>query len=293
VTTIQERVIGGSIRTVGAVSPRAGAALALPVFMSVGRGQRMAEDAAPTMERARRSTVRIDGLDRNGVDVRVYEWGAGADVVVLAHGWRGRASQFATLVRDLVFEGFRVVAFDAPGHGETPGRATYLFDWTDALVQLQRRYGLFHGIVGHSFGALAALVAVSGGVAARRVVTVAAPADADTLLSQFSVLVGFGHKTAAALRARFATRFFPGEDDPFPRISAAEQPLPETTELLVLHDRSDRVVPISDLDRLAAANPHARVVITEGLGHNRILAADRFLDETVDFLVKPSSVDFG
>jgi len=52
-------------------------------------------------------------------------------------------------------------------------------------------------------------------------------------------------------------------------------------------------VPISDLDRLAAANPHARVVITEGLGHNRILAADRFLDETVDFLVKPSSVDFG
>src|SRR5690606_4750351 len=167
------------------------------------------------------------------------------------------------------------------------------FDWTDALVQLQRRYGLFHGIVGHSFGALAALVAVSGGVAARRVVTVAAPADADTLLSQFSVLVGFGHKTAAALRARFATRFFPGADGPFPRISAAEQPLPETTELLVLHDRSDRVVPISDLDRLAAANPHARVVITEGLGHNRILAADRFLDETVDFLVKPSPPDLG
>lgn len=281
---------GAAVRAAGRVSPRLGAAVALPLFGHVARPRRVDPADEPTMGRARRSAIRVPGLGRRGVDLAVYEWGRGADVVVLAHGWNGRASQFATLVRELVAEGWRVVAFDAPAHGETPGRATYLVDWTDALAELQRRHGRVHATVGHSFGGLATLVAAGAGVQMGRVVTIAAPGDADLLISQFQAMLRFDDGTAAALRERFASRYFAGEDDPFARLSPLRRPLPARMPLLAVHDEGDRVVPIGELDRLASAHPTARVVVTKGFGHNRVLTADPVLDAVVDFLAQPSAV---
>lgn len=281
---------GSAVRSAGRVSPRWGAAVALPLFARVSRPRPVHPDDRPTMERARRSRIRVTGLDRRGVDLTVYEWGRGTNVVLLAHGWNGRASQFATLVRELVSEGWRVVAFDAPGHGGTPGRGTYLVDWTDALAGLQRRYGRVHAMIGHSFGGLAALLAAADGVQVDRVVTIAAPGDADLLLSQFRAMLGYDGATAAALRERFAARYFPGEADPFARLSPLRRTLPPSVPLLAVHDDADRVVPVGELLRIVAAHPAARVVRTTGFGHNRVLGADPVLDAIVDFLAQPSAV---
>ncbi len=281
---------GVAVRGAGRVSPRWGATVALPLFGHVARPRPVHRDDLPTMERARRSRLRVPGLDRRGADVAVYEWGHGAHVVVVAHGWNGRASQFATLVRELVSEGWRVVAFDAPAHGETPARATYLIDWVDTLAELQRRHGRIHAMVGHSFGGLAALVAAGSGVPADRVVTIAAPGDADLLLAQFQAMLGYDARIAGALRERFAARYFPGEADPFARLSPLRRPLPPDVPLLAVHDRGDRVVPFGELERLLAAHSHASGLATEGFGHNRVLTADPVLDAIVQFLAQPSAV---
>ena len=57
-----------------------------------------------------------------GSEVVAYRWGRGERAVLLLHGWQGRASQFAPLVRELVAEGFRVTSFDAPAHGASGGQ---------------------------------------------------------------------------------------------------------------------------------------------------------------------------
>lgn len=278
---------GLAVRSAGALSPEWGAAVALPLFGHVGRPRPVAAGAAATMWQAHRSTVRVAGLARAGADVVVYDWGRGDRVIVLAHGWSGRASQFATLVRELVAEGFRVVAFDAPAHGDTPGRRTYLIDWIDILAALQTRFGRLHAVVGHSFGGLAALVAATDGLDVERVVTVASPADADLLLSQFQAMLGYGDRTAAALRRRFATRYFPEEADPFARLSPLLRPVPAGIDMLAVHDEGDRVVPYGELVRIAAAHPTARALTLRGFGHNRILDSDPFLDALVEFVAAP------
>lgn len=275
-----------AVRAVGAVSPHAGGALALPLFAHVARPRPVHPDDRPTMERARRSSVSIPGLTGRGVSVDLYEWGAGSETVVLAHGWNGRASQFATLVRELVAEGFRVVAFDAPAHGGTSARATYLIDWTDVLFALAHRHGGLRAVVGHSFGGLAALVAASQGLDVTRVVTIAAPADADLLLTQFQSMLGYDDRTAAALRDRFARRYFPGEADPFARLSPLRQPGQHSVPLLAVHDERDRIVPFGELARIAAVHPDARIVATRGFGHNRVLVADAVLDAVVAFVTE-------
>ena len=281
-------IAAAAIRAAGRISPRWGAALALPLFGSVAAPHPIDPADMNTMWRAERSTVRIPGVDGRGRDLNVYDWGpADGDVVVLAHGWNGRASQFSPLIRELVSEGYRVAAFDAPAHGDSAGRGTYLLDWVAALGGLQQRRGRFTAVIGHSFGGLATLVAAAQGIAVDGVVTVAAPADADLLLTQFQGQVGIDDRTAVELRRRFARRYFPGADDPFASLSPVRHPLPQNTHLLVVHDESDRVVPFAEAARIARANEHAHTLVTRGLGHSRILRADPFLDAVLGFLATP------
>lgn len=278
---------GASIRAVGALSPRAGAAVAMPLFAHVAKPRPVHDDDAVTMSRARRRTVRIPGVDRRGVDVVTYEWGRGPRTVVLSHGWLGRASQFSRLVRELVAEQYRVVAFDGPAHGESAGRRMYLVDWLDVYADLQQRHGAFDAMIGHSFGGLATLVAVAGGTDAARVVTISSLADADELLRQFQRMVGYSDAVTVRLRERFAARYFPGDPDPFEWLSAMRRPLPASVPLLLAHDERDRFVPFAESVRIRSANPDATFLPTAGLGHNRILGADVVLDAVLEHLETP------
>lgn len=280
--------IAVGIRATAAISPTAGAALALPLFMRVGRRTPVAPAELATHRAARRSTVRIPGIRGTGVDVVTYEWGSGLRTVLLAHGWQSRASVFAPIVRELRSEGFRVLAFDAPANGDSPGRHTYLVDHLDIIGELTRREGPWHGIVGHSFGALAALMAVHDGVDAARVVAIAGAAEPRLFVDEFAGMIGLDARTRAALAQRFADRVFAGRPDPFERYSALRHPLPADTPLLLVHDRGDRRVPFTESERLLESNPdHARLVATEGLGHNRVLRADVTLDAVTEFLLAP------
>ncbi|MDF2555740.1 MAG: hypothetical protein K0R60_1635 [Microbacterium sp.] len=280
---------GATIRSVAAVSPRWAASLAMPLFGSVAKPRPVRPDDEATMWQARRQTVRIAGVDRRGVDADTYEWGGGTRTVVLAHGWNARASQFTPLVRELVAEGYRVVAFDAPAHGSSAGRRTYLVDWLDIFAALQQRYGAFDAMIGHSFGGLATLVGVAGGTDAARVITIAAPADADLLLSQFQGMLRYPDAVSARMRECFASRYFPGEPDPFAWLSSVRRPLPADVPLLVIHDEGDRMVPYAEAGRIVSANAGARLLATTGLGHNRILVADAVLDAVLDHLEVPSA----
>ncbi|MBM7832541.1 dipeptidyl aminopeptidase/acylaminoacyl peptidase [Agromyces cerinus] len=278
--------IATGVRAAARVSPDLGAALALPLFRRVGKRAPVVATDLATHRAARRGTVRIPGIRGTGVDVVTYEWGAGERTVLLAHGWQSRASMFAPLVRELRSEGFRVLAFDGPANGDSPGRHTYVVDHLDVINELTRREGAWHAIVGHSFGSLAALMAVHEGVPATRVVGIASAADPRVFVDGFGTMLGLDTPTRDALAARYAAHDFSGRPDPFERYSAVRHPLPAGTPLLLVHDRGDLRIPFSESERLAAANGgRARLLATAGLSHNRVLRADSTLDAVMEFLL--------
>lgn len=255
------------------LSPSLGSRVALTAFFETRPRMRVREIDEPTHERARRGSVRVRDLD-----LETYEWGRGDDTVLLVHGWRGRASQFATLVRELVYEGHHVVAFDAPGHGDSPGRRTDIRDWVAAIEQLQRAHGRFRAIIGHSFGALAALSAVRFGVVSSSVVTIAGAGTADAFVDEFETAM----RLDAVTRRRFERTFLQriGEDaaSVTRRYDAIAHPLPAHVELLAVHDDGDRQMPAARSVRLVEAHAwRARMLRTTGLGHTRVLAADPVL----------------
>ena len=113
------RALGAALRTADRVSPRLAAAWTERLFLTPRR------HPVPARERDWLAGARWGELRLDGRRLPTWSWGEGPPVV-LAHGWEGRGSQLGAFVAPLVAAGRRVVAFDAPAHGGSPGRTTNL-----------------------------------------------------------------------------------------------------------------------------------------------------------------------
>ena len=270
-------LVGRSIRTTARLSPSLAGYLSYRAFFAPGPRMRVREWDATTHSEARHRSLTVRGIEITG-----YEWGSGPKTVLLLHGWRGRASQFAPLVRELVYEGYRVVSFDAPAHGVSKGRRTDVRDWAMLAEQLQAIHGPFAMIVGHSFGALAALAAARSTVPTPAVTVIAGAAGPAAFLGEFAREFRLDRATAENLTARFHRRLGIDETTAQARYDAAQHPLPVGTALLVVHDRTDQRMPDADSLRLHAAHgARSRLLRTDGFGHTRVLSADATLDAVV------------
>lgn len=268
-----------ALRAADRVSPPLAGRLALPLFRQVRPVLPLRRSDRAVHEEASRDTITVRGRD-----VVTYSWGRGPETVLVVHGWRGRASQFGPIVRELRAEGFRVVAFDAPANGASAGRRTDIRDYLAGIEAIQRRHGMFRLVIGHSFGALAALTAVREGTATGGVVAIAGMGDARYLVDSFAQRVGIGPASADVLAREFARRVVPDVAEPFARVDAVSRPLPDGVPLLLVHDRGDREVSFSESLRLRDAHgERSRLVLTEGAGHARVLGADPTLDAVTAF----------
>src|SRR5690349_395790 len=77
---------------------------------------------------AREEEVRATGTPlRLGGGLAATAWGEGPPVL-LVHGWAGRGTQLGEFVAPLVAAQRRVVALDAPAHGDSPGTQTNVWN---------------------------------------------------------------------------------------------------------------------------------------------------------------------
>jgi len=58
----------------------------------------------------------------------MYELGEGP-VVLLVHGWSGRASQMGSIASSIAEKGFKTITFDAFAHGSSPGKQTTVLEF--------------------------------------------------------------------------------------------------------------------------------------------------------------------
>lgn len=226
--------------------------------------------ALPVLRAAERSTV-----DVAGVPVTTYAWGQGP-VVLLVHGWSSHTAYMTGFVDPLIEHGFRVVAFDAPAHGRTPGDRTDIFEIREALLAVAGARSPLRGVVAHSLGSLAFLDAQSSGLHADACVLISPGVHLDALVGAFTGRVGLSGRTAADLKRRVAS--FVGADF-YDRLWDGRVPA-----ALVVHDQDDEDIPWDEGRRVARKLDADRLRTTEGLGHRRILRDSGVLVETARFL---------
>lgn len=267
-----------------AVAPRRAGRTAERLFRAPLRRPRPLDEQALLLQ-ARTLTLDFAGLALAGYEWRPDDDGLGLPPVLLMHGWESRASQFAPIVKALLAAGYRVIAFDAPAHGDSPGRVATVSTFAELVLEADRRFGPFHAAIGHSVGGAAVLSALTSGLRAGRIATLAAPASLRRATHRFGAMLGLNRRAIAALQE--ATARANGR-----ALEALEFTLlqpPADVPVMLLHDPRDWQVPASESAAIAGVWPDARLRHVAGVGHNGILAADSVHRLLLDFLAPPSS----
>ena len=208
------------------------------------------------------------------VPVATYSWGEpGAPAVLLVHGWRSRASAFGRIIEDLTGAGLRVVAYDAPAHGDSGGRGRTGLDDLDIIRRLSDAENApWAAVVGHSLGVLAAGIALHEGVRTERFTAISALPSVRAATDWFVRVAGLPW----ALRGRFATAVqrygLPGHPDVYERFDLLTRTVPASVPALWIHDAGDRINPHALSEQLHDAHAaSSELFTTTGLGHNQIL----------------------
>ena len=274
-TNVRLRAVSLGLRALAAVSPSLAAKVLERLFLSVRRFP------VPERERAWLEGARRSAFESGGRRLSAWTWGSGP-TVLLAHGWDGRGSQLGGFVAPLVDLGFRVVAFDAPGHASSPGRTSSLVEMAEAIADAGRHYGPFHGVIAHSAGAAATSVALSKHeqLDIGRAVFVAPPADLGAFLHKVSRWLSLPDAVADLTRRRVEERF----DVDWDTLRAEHIAPSMTIPLLIIHDEGDSDVELDNGRRLAEAWPGAELAITSGLGHRKILRDENVIADAVAFV---------
>ena len=226
-------------------------------------------------------------LDDEGTQVTGRAWGNGP-VIALVHGWNGHLGQMTPLIEPLTAAGFKVVGFDWPGHGDSAGDAASLLHASRVLGSMQQLFGPFHGVVAHSFGAAATIVASSRGLEAGRLVFHAPVARLDRYLNEYSTAFGFSTRQ----RTAFVDACEAWLEAPFAKFEPIALGPKVERPTLVIHSDDDREVELADVEVLSKAL-NAELRTKHSLGHRKSLRDADCIRESVEFLTAGSRVGVG
>ena len=256
-----------------ALAPARAAKRAERLFTTPPRHRMPAAEVA-ALERARPGWVRADGRA-----LRTWRWGH-APTVLLVHGWGGRGGQLAAFVTPLRAHGFGVVTFDAPGHGASEGDSATIPQMVVAIRAVAASHGPLAGLIAHSVGAAAAARALYEGLELGAAVFVAAVAELVESAERFIETLGFSPRVGELMRARIERRVgLPWSAFGVPELAPALK-----APLLVAHDLGDAEIPWQHAQLIAQRWPGAELLLTDGLGHRRILSDPDVIAAAVSFL---------
>ncbi len=234
-------------------------------FMAT-RSPALTEEEAACLDRGRSFEVRVHHRR-----IRAWKWGSGPGIL-LVHGWNGRGAQFHRFVEPVVRAGYAAIAMDGPGHGQSDGRTTSYFEFSDMVrAFLSPELGLnIRGIVGHSFGAAAVINGLEKEGLGLKAVCIAPVLRLRELLlrtfRRFGVPAAIYDRIIGDFEARFGYSL--AADDPHKLIGRLTAPV------LIIHDEDDRAAAFDDSAHCARVLDHVRLFATRGLGHLRILGDD-------------------
>ena len=193
---------------------------------------------------------------------RLFGWfipaAPGAPALVVMHGWGGNAEMMLPLAAPLHAAGYSLLLVDARCHGRSDGDTfaslpRFAEDIEAGLDWLRRQSGVDPaalGVIGHSVGAGAALLAATRQPALRAVVSLAAFADPATMMRRWVAALHIPYWPVGAYILAYVQRVIGFRfADIAPRNTIARVGGP----VLIVHGLEDATVPVAEAREIHAA----------------------------------------
>jgi len=203
--------------------------------------------------------------------------------VLIAHGYASYAFKFEHYIAPLLKMGYRVLAFDAPAHGQSEGKHIHVVVYQEAIQKIMEQAGPIHHFIGHSLGALTlSMIAEKIDQAeARKFVLIAPATKTTTTFANFFKMMHLNEVTKAAFLQDVSNRTSHTVDH-----FAADRALANYKgPVLWVHDEKDMVCPFEDIIHFKEKAPsNIKFLITNGLGHNKVYKTAEVMDQIMTFL---------
>jgi pimeloyl-ACP methyl ester carboxylesterase len=216
---------------------------------------------------------------------KFYELGEGP-VVLLVHGWSGRASQMGALAEAFAESGYKVITFDAFAHGESPGKQTTVLEFIKIIKHLSESYGPFKAMIGHSLGGIACGKAILEGVKTEKLITIGSPTTFQYLLDAFGLIINARKKTTQYIK-EFVEEYAKAPVEKYSLTNIATQ---LDIAGLIFHDLDDKEAIYDNAPRFDKSWKAGSLITTKGLGHSRILRDKEVIEQIVDYISQNNAV---
>lgn len=228
-------------------------------------------------ESAQKSRLKVASISKE-IDVLTY--GFSDKKVLLVHGWCGRSTQLFMIADKLLENGYMVISFDAPAHGNSEGKQAMMPDFIESIHVINKTHGPFAAAVGHSLGGMSLYNAFSGGFSIDKLVSIGSGNTISEVLINFTNNLSLKPKIAKKMKKHYDNIF--GYD--IDRNSSALKAKDVSIPTLVIHDALDGDVSVSCAYAIRQNLKHGVLLITNGLGHTKILRDKNTMNRVVEFI---------
>jgi pimeloyl-ACP methyl ester carboxylesterase len=268
-------------KTISKLAPATAGRMAFELFCTPYPKYKKRKAPAIFHHATKRTVVLTDQTKIHG-----FEWlpnKPNDQTVLIAHGYASYAYKFEHYIAPLLKMGYRVLAFDAPAHGQSEGKHIHVVVYKEAIQKIMEQAGPIHHFIGHSLGALTlSMIAEDIDQAeARKFVLIAPATKTTTTFANFFKMMHLNEVTKAAFlqdvsnRTSHSVEYF-----------AADRALANYKgPLLWVHDEKDVVCPYEDIINFKEkAQSNIKFLITNGLGHNKVYKTAEVMDQIMAFL---------
>jgi pimeloyl-ACP methyl ester carboxylesterase len=218
---------------------------------------------------------------KKDLQINGFKWGNGKHRVLITHGWGSKAADFNEIITALQEnKNLEIIAFDAPASGSSAGELSNLLLFVGAAKAVIQKTGAPDVVIGHSFGAIANVMALN---------------ELDIIPSLLVSLTPFillqenfiQTMSAAGVPANAQEAFLQDFKDHY-GVPASYYNMPDMYKFdsklnhWLAYDEHDMLLPYSYLKDFLTSHPAIRSHNYDNAGHERIIKSAQVISDLVE-----------
>ena len=215
-------------------------------------------------------------------EIEILSYGYSKKKVLLVHGWSGRSTQLFAFADKLLENGYMVISFDGPAHGKSTGKTTMMPEFLKTIEKINTTFGPFEAAIGHSFGATSLYNAAATFLDIKTFIAIGSGDRISDIISNFVKNLYLNEKSAKKIQLGLEKKWMIHVDDFSSSTVAKKIKIP----VLVVHDIIDGDVPVSCAYRIRQNLEKGSLLITNGLGHTKILRNNEIVHKSIKFIIQ-------
>ena len=231
------------------------------------------------LKSAQKKRLLINDINK---EIEILSYGYSKKKILLVHGWSGRSTQLFAFADKLLENGYMVISFDGPAHGKSNGRTTMMPEFLKTIEKINTTFGPFEAAIGHSFGATSLYNAASNFLTIKALIAIGSGDKISDIISNFAKNLYLKEKSARKIQSGLENKWMIHIDDFASSTVAKNIKIP----VLVIHDKNDGDVPVSCAYRIRQNLEKGSLLITNGLGHTKILRNKEVVNKSVEFIIQ-------